>query len=103
MKAWESEERRLASRRGGARTGGSGSGWRRRGDVREGRRILWEQKTTANKSFTITETMWEKLRRQALMDGFTPALHITIGAKKRRLILVEEDDYSADHPPDSAA
>lgn len=100
MKEWEKEERRLARRRGGVQTGGSGSGWRRRNDVREGRRMLWEQKTTVNRTYTLSEDTWEDVRHNALMDGFTPALHITLGKKKRRLILIEEDDFDAAFPPE---
>ena len=98
MKPWEAEERRLARRRGGVRTPGSGSGWRKRNDVREGSRILWEQKTTGNRQYTIKEDDWEELRKHALMDGFIPALHITLGTKKRRLILIEEGDFPEDIP-----
>lgn len=102
MKEWEKEERRLARRRGGALTGGSGSGWKRRNDVREPG-MLWEQKTTANRTYTIKEDDWENLRKHALSDGFIPALHITMGAKKRRLILIEEADFDQGHPPERPA
>ena len=97
MKEWEREERRLARRRGGALSPGSGSGWRKRNDVREGG-VLWEQKTTANRQFTIKEDVWEDVRRHALSEGRIPALHITLGTKKRRLILVEEGDWEENHP-----
>ena len=96
MKPWEREERRLARRRGGTRNSGSGSGWRRRNDVRE-KDILWEQKTTGNRQYTIKEDDWEQLRKHALMEGRIPKLHITLGKKKRRLVLMEEgDDASGD-------
>ena len=99
MKEWEKEERRLARRRGGVRQPGSGSGWRRRGDVRE-ETILWEQKT-ASKSITLTETMWEEHRKRALLEGQIPKLHITLGRRKRRLVLMEEADDDAAYPLDS--
>jgi hypothetical protein len=102
VKEWEKEERRLAKRRGGALTGGSGSGWKRRNDVREPR-ILWEQKTTGNRQFTIKEDVWEDIRQNALLDGKIPALHITLGAKKRRLVLIEEGDFDEGHPPSGPA
>ena len=92
MKPWEKEERRLARRRGGTRTPGSGSSWKRRNDVRE-EGVLWEQKTTGNKQITIREDVWENLRHNALVDGRIPALHLTLGSKKRRLIVIEEDDF----------
>jgi hypothetical protein len=92
VKEWQREEKRLARRRQGTINAGSGSGWRRRNDVREGS-MLWEQKTTGNRQYTIKEDDWEKLRQHALQDGRTPALHITLGKKKRRLILIEEGDF----------
>jgi hypothetical protein len=97
VKEWEKEERRLARRRGGVRQPGSGSGWRRRGDVREPT-ILWEQKT-ASRSITLTEEMWETHRRRALLEGVTPKIHITLGRKKRRLVLIEEAEDEANDPP----
>ena len=100
MKPWQQEERRLAKRRGAALTRGSGSGWRQRNDAREGTAILWEQKTTGNRQYTIKEDDWEELRKHALSEGFIPALHITMGAKKRRLVLIEEDDFDQNHPPE---
>ena len=75
-------------------TGGSGSGWRRRNDVRE-ERILWEQKTTGKPQYTIKEYDWENLRKNALLDGLIPMMHITLGTKKRRLIVMEEGDFEA--------
>lgn len=97
MKEWEKEEHRLAKRRGGVRQPGSGSGWSKRNDVREAG-VLWEQKTTGNRQYTIKEDDWEALRTHALMEGRTPALHITLGKKKRRLVLIEEDDFAPGDP-----
>src|SRR5262245_19998056 len=99
VKEWQAEERRLARRRGGTQTPGSGSGWRKPNDVRE-HGILWEQKSTGNRQYTIKEDDWEKLRANALLAGQIPALHITLGAKKRRLVLIEEADFEEGHPPD---
>ena len=94
---WEKEERRIARRRGGTRNSGSGSGWRHRNDVRESG-VLWEQKTTGNRQFSIKEDDWEKLRKQALLDDRMPALHITLGTKKRRLVVIEEADFDSAFP-----
>ena len=98
MKDWQKEERRLARRRGGTVNSGSGSGWRRRNDVRE-EGTLWEQKTTGNRQYTIKEDDWEQLRKHALLDGQIPKLHITLGRKKRRLVLMEEGDDEANTAP----
>jgi hypothetical protein len=98
VKQWEKQERRVARRRGGRLTGGSGSGWRRRNDVRE-RGVLWEMKSTGNRQITIKEDDWEALRRNAYAAGVMPALHIEFGARKRRLVLIEEDDFDERFPP----
>ena len=72
-------------------TGGSGSGWRRRNDVRE-ETILWEQKTTGNRSITIKEDDWEKLASTPLGWPDPDAAHHP-GPKKRRLVVMEEGDF----------
>jgi hypothetical protein len=93
VKEWEKEERRLAKRRGAVLSPGSGSGWRKRNDAREPG-VLWEQKTTGLRQYTIKEDDWEQLRKHALAESRIPALHITLGTKKRRLVLIEEDDFA---------
>jgi Holliday junction resolvase len=91
----------VARRRGGRLTGGSGSGWRRRNDVRE-EGILWEMKSTGNRQITIKEDDWEELRRNAYAAGVMPALHIEFGSKKRRLVLIEEGDFDLAFPKEGA-
>ena len=44
--------------------------------------MLWEQKTTGNRQYTIKEDDWENLRKNALSEGRTPKLHITLGKRK---------------------
>ena len=56
---------------------------------------MWEQKTTGNRQYTIKEDDWEKLRKNAMSDGLIPMLHITLGTRKRRLIVLEESDFDA--------
>ncbi len=98
MKPWEKQEKDLAKRRGGARTPGSGSGWRRRNDVREGRRILWECKQTAGVSISISLATWNGLRRNAMMDGAMPGLAVRIQGTD--LVVISQDDFDAAFPPD---
>ena len=62
--------------------------------------MLWEQKTTGNRQYSIKEDDWESLRKHALADGRTPVLHITLGRKKRRLVVIEEADFDAAFPGD---
>ena len=91
MKEWEREERRLARKTGGRRQPGSGSGWLHPNDVKTDG-VLWEEKTTDGKGFTIKLSDWEKLRRNAIMMGRKPAMAIRIG--RRRLVVFDEGDVS---------
>jgi Holliday junction resolvase len=97
MKEWEKQERDLARRRGGVRTRGSGSGWRQRQDVREGRSILWEAKQTAGVSITVSLAVWSQLRKNAMMEGAMPALAIRLGDVD--LVVISQDDFDAAFPP----
>lgn len=89
------QEKRLAATTGGQVSAGSGSGWKRKSDVRSPRTedtpFLWEAKRTDAKSFSLKLDDWEKNRRYALSEGRTPAMHVEIG--KRRLVVLEEDDF----------
>jgi hypothetical protein len=97
MKEWEKQERDLARRRGGVRTRGSGSGWRQRQDVREGRSILWEAKQTGGVSITVSLAVWSGLRKNAMMEGAMPALAIRLGDVD--LVVISQDDFDAAFPP----
>lgn len=96
-KAWEKQEKDLARRRGGVRTPGSGSGWRKRQDVREGRRILWEAKYTAGASISVKRVTWSELRKNAILDGAMPALALRMGDLD--LVVISQADFDAAFPP----
>ena len=90
MKEWERQEQRVAKRTGGKRQPGSGSGWLHSNDVKDDE-YLREMKQTEGKSISIKLEDWEKLRRNAIMTGRKPAMHLQIG--KRRLIVFDEGDF----------
>ena len=90
MKEWERQEHRVAKRTGGRRQPGSGSGWLHRNDVKDDN-YLREMKQTDGKSISIKLEDWEQLRKNAIMSGRKPAMHLQIG--KRRLIVLDEDDF----------
>jgi Holliday junction resolvase len=90
MEEWERQERRVAKRTGGKRQPGSGSGWVHSNDVKDDE-YLREMKQTNGKSISIKLEDWEKLRRNALMSGRKPAMHLQIG--KRRLVVFDEGDF----------
>lgn len=99
MKPWERQEKNLAARRNGSRQPGSGSGWRRRNDVREGRAILWEAKYTSGISMSVKLAVWSDLRRNAMMEGAMPALALRIGDTD--LVVISQDDFDERFPPDA--
>ena len=94
---WEKQELGIARRRGGVRTRGSGSGWRQRNDVREGRSILWEAKYTSAMSISIKRTTWSELRKNAILAGAMPALDIQIG--DLGLVVISREDFDTAFPP----
>lgn len=90
MKRWERQENRVARLRGGRRQPGSGSGWLHQNDVKDDE-YLWEMKgTEGRKSLIIKLEDWEKLRRNAILSGRKPAMHIELG--HRRMVLLDESD-----------
>jgi hypothetical protein len=97
VKKWEKQETDLARRRGGVRTPGSGSGWRRRSDVRESRRVLWEAKYTAGASISVKRVTWSELRKNAILDGAMPALALRIGDLD--LVVISQADFDTAFPP----
>jgi len=98
VKEWEKQEKDIVKRRGGARTRGSGSGWRQRNDVREGRSILWEAKQTSGVSISVTRVVWSALRKHAIQGGMMPALALRIGDLD--LVVISKDDFDAMFPPE---
>jgi len=98
VKEWEKQEKDIVKRRGGARTRGSGSGWRQRNDVREGRSILWEAKQTSGVSISVTRVVWSALRKNAILSGAMPALALRIGDLD--LVVISREDFDAIYPPE---
>ena len=97
MKEWEKQEKSLAARRNGSRQPGSGSGWRRRNDVREGRDILWEAKQTSGISISVKRSTWSDLRKNAILSGAMPALALRIGDLD--LVVISQADFDTAFPP----
>jgi Holliday junction resolvase len=93
---WEKQEKALAKRRGAVRTRGSGSGWRQRNDVREGREILWECKQTSGVSISVKRVTWSELRKNAILGGAMPALALRIGDLD--LVVISQADFDTAFP-----
>lgn len=88
----QKQERRLAKTLEGTPTAASGAFWSRKGDVRSSR-LLVEAKTTEKASYSIKKEIWEKIRKEALLDGRMPVLAIQI--QDRNLVVIDEEDFLA--------
>ena len=86
-------EQRLADLLEGSRPAASGAFWSRKGDVRTDD-FLIEHKYTAKKSMSMSRTVLDKIRDEAILDGRIPVLAVHIGG--RDYVVLLEDDWLAE-------
>lgn len=86
------QERRVARDVGGSTTPASGAFWSHKGDVRSDE-FLIEAKYTDRRSIAIRKEIWEKIRKEALIDGRTPVLALEV--QDRRLAVLDWEDFLA--------
>lgn len=86
----QKQERSLAKNLGGRTVPASGAFWSRKGDVRSDD-LLVEAKTTEAASYSIKKAVWEKIRKEALLDGRIPVLAVQI--QGRNLVVLDEEDF----------
>ena len=84
------QENETAKAVGGRPTPASGAFWHRKGDVRS-RDYLLEAKYTDKQSISVSKAVWEKIRREALLDGRMPGLVLQI--QDRKLIVLDMEDF----------
>lgn len=77
---------------GGRRTPGSGNKWGFKGDIK-GDVFLFEDKHTDRKSFSITEKLWNKAKKEALLESRRPAFRVTFASGTSFIVLDEPDFY----------
>ena len=92
QKASQFHERRLADLLSGTRPAASGAFWSRKGDVRT-EHFLIEHKYTAKQSTSVSRTVLDKIRYEAIMDQRIPVLALHIGG--RDYVVLHEDDWLA--------
>lgn len=98
MKSWDAQEKKVAKRRGGKQTRGSGSSWRNKSDVVEDK-VRWEMKSTGERSIQVKAETWHKIRKEAILSGRMPVLHLQIGRfNPTRLVVISEDDFDEAFP-----
>lgn len=83
-------EKRLAKVIGGQRNVASGAFWFRKGDVRS-KDLLIEHKWTGKKSFTLKSDVLEKITTEAILDGRTPVLGVSLNDVN--YVLLDENDF----------
>lgn len=88
----KAQEKRVANRTGGTLNAGSGSGWRRRHDIRDGR-FLWEMKTTdrPKRQITVKADDLDSVRKVSYLEGRIPVMGIEVGG--RNYVILQEDDF----------
>lgn len=91
-KRWEDKEKSDAKALNAKRTPRSGGLWFAKGDSKS-ERFLIENKTTAKENFTIQGKVWEKIAREAIMEGRVPLLSVEFGDKKIELVIIEKNDF----------
>jgi len=86
----QKQEEYLADRLGGLSTPASGAFWHRKGDVRNAD-LLIEAKQTGKRSISVQKDVWEKIRREAILDGRVPLLALRI--QDRDLVVLDLEDF----------
>lgn len=84
------QESGVAKAMGGHTTPASGAFWSRKGDIRSDVYLI-EAKRTDAASIVVKRAVWEKIRREALLDGRTPLLALQI--QDRNLIVLDQEEF----------
>jgi len=92
IKNWEKKEKKDAKLFNAKQTPGSGNKWGAKGDSKSDT-FLIENKTTDKENFTIQGKVWQKIEKEALLEGRIPLLSIEFGNKKKELIIIEKNDF----------
>jgi hypothetical protein len=86
------QERDVAADLHGRPVPASGAFWSRKGDARSDEYLV-EAKRTDKASLSIKRAVWDKIRREALLDGRTPVLALQI--QDRNLAVLDWEDFLA--------
>lgn len=86
------QEQHVAAAIGGRPTPASGAFWSRKGDIRSDMYLV-EAKCTQAASIVVKRAVWDKIRREALLDGRIPVLALQI--QDRNLIVLDQEDFLA--------
>lgn len=90
MDSSRKQEQRVAQDIGGRAVPASGAFWSRKGDARSDE-CLVEAKRTDKASISIKKQVWEKIRREALLDARYPVMALQI--QDRNLAVLDWEDF----------
>ena len=90
-KNWQKEEKIDAKDFGARQMPMSGGLWFAKGDSKN-EIFLIDRKTSKHKRFSITQAMWEKIEREALLSKRTPLLSIKFGDGVQ-LVVLDKNDF----------
>lgn len=92
-KQWEKKEAKDAKLFNAKTTPRSGGMWFAKGDSKS-EKFLIENKTTGKDNISINGLVWDKINKEALLEGRLPLLSIEFGIKKvRSLVVLDQDDF----------
>lgn len=92
LKKWQKKEQKDAKDFEARRTPRSGGIWFAKGDSNN-EEFLIENKTSKHNSFSIKQSVWRKLEREALTSGKLPLLSIEFGDQQTELVIMSRDDF----------
>lgn len=91
-KDWQKQELQTAKRYKGKVQPSSGGKWGLPGDVKTEKWLI-DDKTTIHNSYSIKNTVWEKICNEAIMEQRLPVLKVTLGDGTSFVCLDEIDFY----------
>ena len=91
-KLWQKKERQDAKDFGARQMPRSGGFWSLKGDSQSDK-FLIESKTSKHNRFSVTEKMWNKADREALLSNRMPIISVKFGDENIELVILEKNDF----------
>lgn len=91
-KPWQKKEKKDLDLFKSKATPRSGGLWFAKGDSKSDE-FLIENKTTYRENFTIVGKVWEKIKKEALLESRLPVLSVEFGTKKNEVVILDKNDF----------
>ena len=89
---WQKKEQRDAKAFGANLTPRSGGLWFAKGDSKSDK-FLIDSKDSKHNRFSITDKMWQKVEKEALLNNRVPILSVKFGDKNIELVALDLNDF----------